>query len=238
MTRASAGAARGHASLPAAGSRSCSSARSPDTQALAQLSASKPIRPQLELATAGGKVQVLERAGDLWRILLPQPALEFFERWGEVPLPPYIHRAARCQRPRALPERLRARPGRGRRADRQPAFRRRAARRARCRAASGAALVTLHVGAGTFQPLRTDDLTRGTPCTPSECEVGAAACAAIARARDRGRPGGRGRHDRGARAGGGGARGRRRGHGRRAPGARPLVAGRRGCSSRPGFASA
>lgn len=63
-------------------------------EALAQLSASKPIRPQLEVATAGGKVQVLERAGDLWRILLPQPALEFFERWGEVPLPPYIHRAA------------------------------------------------------------------------------------------------------------------------------------------------
>ena len=30
----------------------------------------------------------------MWRIALPQPALEFFQRWGAIPLPPYIHRAA------------------------------------------------------------------------------------------------------------------------------------------------
>ena len=63
------------------------------SEALAQLSASKPIRPGLEVATPGGAVRVLDREGDLWRVRLPQPALEFFERWGEVPLPPYILRA-------------------------------------------------------------------------------------------------------------------------------------------------
>jgi len=57
-------------------------------QALAQLSASKPIRAGLEVETTGGTVRVLEREADLWRIELPAPAVEYFERFGEVPLPP------------------------------------------------------------------------------------------------------------------------------------------------------
>ncbi len=65
----------------------------PARQALAQLSASKPIRAGLEVLTAGGVVRVLAREAELWRIELPAPALEFFERFGEVPLPPYIRRA-------------------------------------------------------------------------------------------------------------------------------------------------
>ncbi len=65
-----------------------------DPQALAQLSASKPIRAGLAVHTSGGVVQVLERESDHWRIRLPAPALEFFERFGAVPLPPYIHRTA------------------------------------------------------------------------------------------------------------------------------------------------
>src|ERR1700752_3157553 len=62
-------------------------------EALAQLSARKPIRAGLEVRTAGGSVRVLVREDEMWRIALPGPALEFFERFGEVPLPPYIHRA-------------------------------------------------------------------------------------------------------------------------------------------------
>ena len=42
--------------------------------------------------------------------------------------------------------------------------------------------VTLHVGAGTFQPVR-EDLSSGTCCTRNTCEVSAAACAAIKAAR-------------------------------------------------------
>ena len=57
-------------------------------QALAQLSASKPIRAGLEVQTAGGTVRVLAREAELWRIELPVPAEEFFEHFGEVPLPP------------------------------------------------------------------------------------------------------------------------------------------------------
>ena len=61
-------------------------------EALAQLSASKPIRAGLEIATAGGTVRVIAREGEFWRIAVPEPVLEFFERVGEVPLPPYIRR--------------------------------------------------------------------------------------------------------------------------------------------------
>src|SRR5262249_44994204 len=39
----------------------------PGRQALAQLAASKPVRPGLEVATAGGAVQVLAREAELWR---------------------------------------------------------------------------------------------------------------------------------------------------------------------------
>ena len=61
--------------------------------ALVQARASKPLRPAMELQSRGGIVRVVEKRGDLWEVELPEPALEFFERWGEVPLPPYIRRA-------------------------------------------------------------------------------------------------------------------------------------------------
>ena len=150
-------------------------------EALAQLSASKPIRPGLEVTTAGGTARVLDRDGDLWRLLLPQPALEFFERFGEVPLPPYIRRAAgpidreRYQSIFARAPGAVAAPTASLHFDAELT----AALGAR---GIGRAFVTLHVGAGTFQPLRADD-----PAThimhPERVEVGATACAAIARTR-------------------------------------------------------
>ncbi|MFZ0007253.1 MAG: tRNA preQ1(34) S-adenosylmethionine ribosyltransferase-isomerase QueA [Steroidobacteraceae bacterium] len=153
-------------------------------EALAQLSASKPIRPELEVATAGGKVQVLERAGDLWRILLPQPALEFFERWGEVPLPPYIHRAADASDRERYQSIFARAPGAVAAPTASLHFDAGLAAALDARGV-GRTLVTLHVGAGTFQPLRTDDLTAHV-MHAERVEVGAAACAAIARTRTAG----------------------------------------------------
>ena len=150
-------------------------------EALAQLSASKPIREGLEVTTAGGVVRVLQRQQDLWRIALPAPALEFFDRFGEVPLPPYIHR------PPAPEDRERY----------QSIFAREpgavAAPTASLHfdAALAAALsqrgvsrthVTLHVGAGTFQPLRGDDVAAHVLHAERAC-VSASTCAAIARTR-------------------------------------------------------
>jgi S-adenosylmethionine:tRNA ribosyltransferase-isomerase len=150
-------------------------------EALAQLSASKPVREGLQVSTAGGIVRVLRREADLWRIGLPQPALEFFERFGEVPLPPYIHR------PPAPDDRERY----------QSIFARHPGAVAAPTASlhfdealAGAltgrgvrrALVTLHVGAGTFQPVRTDDVAAHTLHAESAA-VSAATCEAIARTR-------------------------------------------------------
>jgi S-adenosylmethionine:tRNA ribosyltransferase-isomerase len=151
------------------------------TEALAQLSASKPIRAGLEVTTPGGPVRVLEREGDLWRIGLPAAALEFFERWGEVPLPPYIRRAPahedreRYQSIFAREPGAVAAPTASLHFD--PAL-------AAALEAGGVsrALVTLHVGAGTFQPLRTDVLAEHV-LHAERASVGAAACEAIMRTR-------------------------------------------------------
>lgn len=149
--------------------------------ALVHLRASKPIRPELEIATPGGPVRVLARDGELWQVRLPAPALEFFERWGEVPLPPYIRRTPRSE------DRLRY----------QSIF----AERDGAVAAPTASLhfnaelidaldkrgvnrtfITLHVGAGTFQPVRTENIESHV-MHAERVSVGAEACAAIERTR-------------------------------------------------------
>ena len=150
-------------------------------QALAQLSASKPIRVGLELATAGGAIRVLAREAELWRIELPAPAVEFCERFGEVPLPPYIRRAPRA----ADRERYQSIFARAPGAVAAPtaslhfdealtaALDARGVRRA---------CVTLHVGVGTFQPLRSDEVAAHV-LHPERAAVGAQTCESIARTR-------------------------------------------------------
>ena len=126
-------------------------------EALVQLRASKPIRAGLEVTTAGGVVRVLGREDDLWRVKFSGPALEFFEQWGEVPLPPYIHRTPdgndreRYQSIFARERGAVAAPTASLHFDPQLI---------RQIEDSGVnrAFITLHVGAGTFQPLRTEDL--------------------------------------------------------------------------------
>jgi S-adenosylmethionine:tRNA ribosyltransferase-isomerase len=128
-----------------------------EREALVQLRASKAIREELEIATEGGSVRVVSKEGDLWKVALPAPTLEFFERWGEVPLPPYIHRtpdASDRQRYQSIFARYAgavAAPTASLHFDDE------LMRRIEARGVKRA-FVTLHVGAGTFQPVRTDDL--------------------------------------------------------------------------------
>jgi len=153
-------------------------------EALVQLSASKPVREGLAIATAGGEVRVLERRADLWRVALPGDALDFFERWGAVPLPPYIDRPP-------LPsdrERYQSIFARERGAVAAPtaslhfdaalltALEARGVERA---------CVTLHVGAGTFQPVRVDDLASHS-MHAEQVTVSRATCEAVMRTRARG----------------------------------------------------
>ncbi len=152
-----------------------------EREALVHLRASKPIREELEIATEGGPVRVVSREGDLWKVALPAPTLEFFEQWGQVPLPPYIHR----------------RPDASDRQRYQSIFARHAGavaaptaslhfddeliRRIEARGVKRA-FVTLHVGAGTFQPVRTDDLESHV-MHAEWVSVGAETCDAIERTR-------------------------------------------------------
>ena len=152
-----------------------------DRRALVHLKASKPIREGLEISTVGGTVRVLQRRGDLWEVELPDAPLDFFERWGEVPLPPYIRRPVNA----ADRERY------------QSIFAREAGAVAAPTASLhfdekllaaieaqgvGRTFVTLHVGAGTFQPVRTEHLDSHV-MHAERVTVGSATCEAIERTR-------------------------------------------------------
>lgn len=150
-------------------------------QALAQLSASKAIRAGLEVETRGGMVRVLARERELWRIELPAPALEFCERFGEVPLPPYIRRAPRPE-DRERYQSIFAREAGAVAAPTASLHFDEALSAALAARGVRRACITLHVGAGTFQPLRGEELASHL-LHPERGAVGAAACEAIARTR-------------------------------------------------------
>jgi len=153
-------------------------------RALVHARASKALRPEMSLQGRGGTIRIVEKRGDLWVIELPEPALSFFERYGQMPLPPYIKRepdAADSTRYQSLFARKRgavAAPTASLHFDAAliAALDARGVQRA---------FITLHVGAGTFQPVRTDAV--GAHVMHAEfVEVNAAACETIAAAKARG----------------------------------------------------
>jgi S-adenosylmethionine:tRNA ribosyltransferase-isomerase len=132
-----------------------------ERRAWVQARASKPIRPGLVVNTAGGAIRVVERsstpAGDLWEIETPVEVLAFFEAHGAVPLPPYIAREAGAE-DRSRYQSIFARaPGAVAAPTASLHFDARLIARVDATGARRAE-VTLHVGAGTFQPLRVDDV--------------------------------------------------------------------------------
>jgi S-adenosylmethionine:tRNA ribosyltransferase-isomerase len=134
-----------------------------DNEVLAQVRASKSLKPggRLRLEDAFD-AEVLGREGEFYRLRFhanaPGDALELIERHGRLPLPPYIERAAaspdeeRYQTVYAREHGSVAAPTAGLHFD--------AALIERLLAKGiGIAHVTLHVGAGTFQPVRVHDLS-------------------------------------------------------------------------------
>ena len=117
---------------------------------LAQVRASKGLREGHVVNLAEGhSVRMSGREADLYVLEFSAEAVPLFEKYGAMPLPPYIQRAADG----AL-------------------------------AARGIkhSFVTLHVGAGTFAPVRTDDIAAHT-MHAEHVEVPQATCEAIAAAR-------------------------------------------------------
>jgi S-adenosylmethionine:tRNA ribosyltransferase-isomerase len=152
--------------------------------ALVHARASKPLRPAMELQSRGGTIKTVDKRGDLWVVELPEAALAFFERYGQMPLPPYIRRepdaadSTRYQSVFARKHGAVAAPTASLHFDETLLA-------ALIERGVQTAFVTLHVGAGTFQPVRTDAV--GAHVMHAEfVEVSEVACAAIAATRARG----------------------------------------------------
>jgi S-adenosylmethionine:tRNA ribosyltransferase-isomerase len=127
---------------------------------LAQVRASKAPKAGRELVFGRDtRAEVLGRQGEFFELRFSTPVLEVLEALGEVPLPPYITHAAdahdqdRYQTVYARVPGAVAAPTAGLHFD--PALL--GALRAK---GTTVASVTLHVGAGTFQPVRVDELAR------------------------------------------------------------------------------
>ena len=127
-------------------------------EALALIRSSHAPRAGAELVVGDGvRVTVVAREADLYRVRFAQDVLAVLERCGAVPLPPYIthapdaadaerYQTVYASRPGAV-----AAPTAGLHFD-ASLLARIAARGARI------AHVTLHVGAGTFQPVRVEQV--------------------------------------------------------------------------------
>ena len=154
-------------------------------EALAQIRASKSPRSGGRLLLEDAlDVEVLGREGEFYRLRFPGDAAELIERHGRLPLPPYIERAAqtgdelRYQTVYAREKGSVAAPTAGLHFDPDLLARLDAA-------GIGRAFVTLHVGAGTFQPVRSEVLAEHQ-MHAERYFVPQATAAAIAAARSRG----------------------------------------------------
>jgi S-adenosylmethionine:tRNA ribosyltransferase-isomerase len=155
-------------------------------EALAQVRASKSPKAGRLIRLAGGeRLSVLGRDGDLYRLqALDAPFRTLMEDQGHLPLPPYIQRpddaadAERYQTVFGTREGAVAAPTAGLHFDRTILERLDQAGIAR-------AEVTLHVGAGTFQPVRVEDLDQHE-MHAEWLEVDTALCAKIEATREAG----------------------------------------------------
>ena len=133
----------------------------PKQEVLAHLRASKSPKPGSRVRFAGAfDAEVLGRTGpegSLFHLRFPDEPLTLLERHGHVPLPPYITHADTDDDERRYQTVFAARPGAVAAPTAALHFDA-ALLDALAQRAIRTANVTLHVGAGTFQPVRTDNL--------------------------------------------------------------------------------
>lgn len=152
---------------------------------LAHVHASKALRPEVPVLLPGDvEARFLHREDDLFVLELTQEPLAFFMQHGQMPLPPYIERAADADDAERYQTVFARAPGAVAAPTASLHFD--ADTLARCRAAGAQmAHVTLHVGAGTFQPVRAERLEEHR-MHAEYVEVSAAVCEAAVRARAQG----------------------------------------------------
>lgn len=157
----------------------------PGRRILAHVNASKALRAEAPVQLAGGvTAQFIGRHEDLFELELSVDPLSFFLEHGALPLPPYIERSVdgedseRYQTVFSRQLGAVAAPTAGLHFD-EVMLKRIAELGVR------SAFVTLHVGAGTFQPLRVEDLDAHR-MHEEVVQVSDAVCAAVAETRARG----------------------------------------------------
>ena len=157
------------------------------TCALAMVRASKSLKPGARLVLEGGiTASVVGRDGERYELAFDTDDLyKELDRAGHVPLPPYIHRPDtpadrdRYQTVYARSPGAVAAPTAGLHFD-PPLL--------QALSAMGveSAFVTLHVAAGTFQPLRAEEIV-GQRLHAERLQIDAATCESVNRARAEGR---------------------------------------------------
>jgi len=156
-----------------------------ERSALAHVKASKTPKPDSRLLLADNiEAEVLGREGDLFSLRFSTDLMPFIDRHGEVPLPPYLGRAAdasdieRYQTVYAKDPGAVAAPTAGLHFDK-------AMLNETQEKGVRHAWVTLHVGAGTFQSLREEDIKENR-LHSERVEVSEECCEAIAATKEAG----------------------------------------------------
>jgi S-adenosylmethionine:tRNA ribosyltransferase-isomerase len=129
-------------------------------QALAHIKASKSPKAGSRLRLADAfEVLVGERNNDLFLLTFAEPVLEQLDRHGHVPLPPYIEHADEVSDEQRYQTVYAKHPGAVAAPTAGLHFDEELLQRISKKGVSQA-FVTLHVGAGTFQPVRNNDLSK------------------------------------------------------------------------------
>jgi S-adenosylmethionine:tRNA ribosyltransferase-isomerase len=156
-----------------------------DTEVTAQVRASKTPKAGSRILFADGtEATVLGRSGDMFRLKFSVPVAEYLQQQGEVPLPPYLGRDEetaddeRYQTVYARHAGAVAAPTAGLHFDDAMLEETRSV-------GVRHAFVTLHVGAGTFQPLRKSSVDRNQ-LHAERLSVGESVCEAVRDTRQRG----------------------------------------------------
>lgn len=155
-----------------------------DAEALCQVRVSKPLKPGRWLAVGSHRLEVVGREGEFYRLAFPGSVTRVLDDAGEVPLPPYIGHPADASDEERYQTVYGTRPGAVAAPTAGLHFTREMLDHLPRRGVE-VAYVTLHVGAGTFQPVRVSDV-REHRMHQERYEIPPEVAAAVARCRDRG----------------------------------------------------
>lgn len=127
----------------------------PNNQVLAHIKASKAPKTGTELIMSDGafNAEVLGRVDELFKLAFPHQVLDLLDQYGHTPLPPYINHAAATQDDKRYQTVYASHPGAVAAPTAGLHFDETMLAKLTDMGVSSS-FVTLHVGAGTFQPVR------------------------------------------------------------------------------------